>query len=326
MQAVILAGGLGTRLRPLTYNVPKPLLPILDRPMIEYIMSALPREVDKVVLAVSYMSDVLRDYFASQDIGREILVVNEEEPLGTGGAIKNVQEHIDGTTLVLNGDIISSLDVTALLDFHRSKGGIGTIALWRVDDPSRFGVVDIDAEDRIHRFLEKVPKEEAPSDQINAGVYVLEPEMLDLMEPGVKTSIERDVFPKVVDRGLFGFRFKGYWVDAGTPSSYLRAQELLLGVQGTVLRVPYLDDVEVIDPVYISELCSVGAGSTIGPNVFLGKGVDIGKDCKVTGSALFKGCKVDDGIVITDSILGADVIVEKERRVTREIIGDKEVI
>lgn len=326
MQAVVLAGGLGTRLRPLTNTVPKPLLPILDRPMIEYILSSLPEEVDTVILAVSYMSDVLRDYFSSRDLQQKVVVVNEVEPLGTGGAIKNVEKYIKGTTLVFNGDIISSIDTKRMIEHHRSKGGIGTIALWQVEDPSRFGVVDIDEDMRIHRFLEKVPKEEAPSNFINAGVYVLEADILDHMEPGVKTSIERQVFPKVIDRGLYGFTFDGFWVDAGTPSSYLMAQELILQDRGSKVLIEDTSDVELVEPVFVSSGCSLGKGSTIGPNTFLGKGVDVGAGCQIIGSILYDGCKVKDGIEVRDSILGKGVVVEGEKRVVREMIGDSEIL
>ncbi len=152
MKALILAGGLGTRLRPLTYSMPKPLIPLLGKPLVRYIIDALPAQVDTVILAVSYMKDALEDYFKSVDLGRKIILVNETEPLGTGGAIRNVSEHLDGTFFAFNGDIVSSLDLKALLRFHREKGGIATLSLWQVEDPSPFGVVKLNGEGRILDF------------------------------------------------------------------------------------------------------------------------------------------------------------------------------
>lgn len=326
MLAIILAGGLGTRLRPLTETRPKPLLPILDRPMIEYTMDSLPKEVDRAIVAVSYMADELKAYFGSRDKAtREITVVTEEKPLGTGGAIKNLEKHIDGTFMVFNGDVICSLDCKRMLDYHHKKRGIGTIALWRVDDVSRYGVVELDEHMRIHQFKEKVPKAKAPSDLINAGAYVLEPYILDYMDHGKATSIERDVFPGVIKRGLYGFHFEGYWVDAGTPASFLEAQGLVLKARGSTVKSA-LDrkKVKVVEPVHICEGCDVGDGSHLGPNVFLGKGVRIGKGCSLRECAVYEGCEVGAGASISCSILGVKAKVGASAKVDGKVIGDNE--
>lgn len=324
MQAVILAGGLGTRLRPLTETRPKPLIPILDRPMIEYTLSSLPKEVDRAIIAVSYMGDELKAYFEDRPKSHcEFIVVTEDKPLGTGGAIKNVERYIDDTFLAFNGDVICSLHVDKMLEFHRRKRGIGTIALWRVEDVSRYGVVELDEHMRIHQFKEKVPKEKAPSDLINAGAYVLEPDILAYMDAGKAISIERDVFPCVIKRGLYGFQFDGHWVDAGTPASFLEAQGLVLKDRGSPVRTNIdKKKVKVTQPVHICDDCTIGEGSQVGPNVFLGKGVHIGRDCVVQESAIFEGSEIGAGARVHGSILGLKVKVEPSARIEKKVLGD----
>jgi len=312
MKALILAGGMGTRLRPLTFSTPKPLLPLLDRPMVMHIVDSLPKEVDTVVLAVSYMKDQLESFFREHDCGRRVVLVNEDEPLGTGGAIRNVRQHLDDTFLCFNGDIISSLDLRDLLAFHRRHGGIGTLSLWQVPDPSAFGVVGLDGH-RIIDFQEKPAPGTAISDLINAGVYVFQPELLDHIPSGV-VSLERLVFPNILDRGLHGYRFQGYWVDCGTPESYLRAQSELLehgrsmdrarkqGAQ--MIGLNYLDRADLRGCVIGPHVCalvgsSVSEGSTVERSVLM-EGATVGKGCKIKDSLIGPGANVADG----ESVLG----------------------
>ena len=312
MKALILAGGMGTRLRPLTFSTPKPLLPLLDRPMVMHIVDSLPKEVDTVVLAVSYMKDQLESFFREHDCGRRVVLVNEDEPLGTGGAIRNVRQHLDDTFLCFNGDIISSLDLRDLLAFHRSHGGIGTLSLWQVPDPSAFGVVGLDGH-RIIDFQEKPAPGTAISDLINAGVYVFQPELLDHIPSGV-VSLERLVFPNILDRGLHGYRFQGYWVDCGTPESYLRAQSELLEhgrsmdrarKQGAkTIGLNYLDRADLRGCVIGPHVCalagsSVSEGSTVERSVLM-EGATVGKGCKIKDSLIGPGANVADG----ESVLG----------------------
>ncbi len=315
MKALILAGGMGTRLRPLTFSTPKPLLPLLGRPMVMHIIDSLPGEVDTVVLAVSYMKDQLEDFFRKNDCGRRVVLVNEDEPLGTGGAIRNVRQHLDDTFFCFNGDIISSLDLSDLLSFHKRHGGIGTLSLWQVPDPSAFGVVGLDR-DRIIDFQEKPVPGRAISDLINAGVYVFQPELLDHIPPGV-VSLERQVFPKILDKGMHGYRFQGYWVDCGTPESYLRAQSELLEhgrslnnafVQGSkVIGLNYLDRANLKGCVVGPHVCalpgsSVADGSVVERSVLM-EGATVGKDCTVKDCLIGPGAKVDDGKSVQGKVL-----------------------
>lgn len=223
MKALILAGGLGTRLRPLTYSTPKPLLPIGPAPMIEHQIKFLKKNgVGKAVLAIGYLREQIWRYFTSRGMeGIEYSV--EEKKLGTGGCVRNASDKLNDTFLVLNGDIlVSSLDVQKFIDFHKEKGGVATILLKRMEDPSRYGVVKMDG-DKVKNFLEK--PEGLRNELINAGWYIFEPEIFDYIPKG-PVSMEREVFPKLVEEGeLYGYSFEGYWKDIGVMEDYIRAQE-----------------------------------------------------------------------------------------------------
>ena len=203
MDVVVLAGGFGTRLRPWTDSTPKPLLPILDRSMIEHVVDVLPEAlVDRVLIAAGYGVEKMREHFEGTQLPYEVVIIEEYEPLGTGGAIANCKEHLSGGTFcVINGDLITSLNVEDMLEFHKKNGGIATISLWEVEDPSRFGVADYIVDTgKIMRFQEKPPREEAYSNLINAGTYILEPEIFKLMPIGAH-SIERDVYEGLAATG-----------------------------------------------------------------------------------------------------------------------------
>ncbi|MGB2581124.1 MAG: nucleotidyltransferase family protein, partial [Thermoplasmata archaeon] len=210
MKAVLLVGGMGTRLRPLTYRVPKPLVPVMGKPLMMHVIDSLPDEVDETIVPVGYKRDVMEDYLRRNPPRRKITIVEEKEPMGTGGAVKNVEEYIDGPFLVINGDSISSLDMNRFIEYHREKKAFATISLWEVEDPTPFGVVDLDANGQIHRFQEKPNKTEAFSRLINAGAYALEYETLDYIGSGF-VSMEREVFPRIVEKGMYGLRFDGHW-------------------------------------------------------------------------------------------------------------------
>ncbi len=325
MEAVILAGGLGTRLRPLTLTRPKPLLPMLDQPMIDHIVRWLPDEVDRVVLAVNYMADAIREHLADAELGVEVVVVEEDEPLGTGGAFKNaLPEVTDDTFIGLNGDVITSLDLAEMLAQHRRNRGIGTIALWEVDDPSRFGVVDLDHSGRILQFVEKPAPGTAPTNLINAGAYVLRSDILDLVEPGVRTSIEREVYPRVLDQGLYGFRFTGFWVDAGTPEAYLEAHRALLdrmedrGWEGAVMDATS----HIRGPSLLGPGTVVGADCQVGPYATVGEGCVIGSGAKVINSVLHDGARVGKDSSLLNCILGEGAQTDEDEVLEGAVLED----
>ncbi|MHB8584234.1 MAG: sugar phosphate nucleotidyltransferase [Thermoplasmatota archaeon] len=312
MQAVILAGGLGTRLRPLTWTRPKPLLPVANVPLIRRIIDRLPRNVDKVVIAVNYRPDQLAAYFRENDVGRKVVLVEEKEPLGTGGAIKNVEREIHGTFLVFNADIVDALNIDAMLRFHEEKGGVGTLALHHVQDPRDFGIMQMDG-DRIARFVEKPKRaEDAPSRLANAGTYVLESEVFDAMPSGA-SSVERDVFPRILSEGaqLYGYPFSGFWIDCGKPDTMLRANEAVLRAQGT----PRLYGARVEDfGSRVEEWACVGMDSRIG------EGADVSR------SVLLPNVTVGAKGIVLDSILGENVVIEDGAAVIGCVLGDGAVI
>ena len=319
MQAVVVAGGLGTRLRPLTLTRPKALVPLVNRPQIVHILERLPPAADRVLVAVNYMFDAVRTFLASLDAGREVVAVEEPTPLGTGGAVANVADRIDGRFLVYNGDIVDGMDSAALVRFHRERRGLATVALHEVEDASPFGAVAMEG-DRILRFVEKPAAADAPSKWVNAGQYVFEPDALDLIPRGREVSMEREVFPALVPRGLMGFRFTEYWADAGTLEGYLRATTMLLAARGK--RVAADADVrsaEVEAPVDVAS--GSRARGHLGPNVVLGSG------CRIRGAhlrecTLFSRVVVESGATIERSILGDDVRVGRGAVVQDSIVGD----
>lgn len=313
MQAVILSGGFGTRMRPLTYSTPKPLLPIMNKPLIQHIVDQLPDEVDEVVLAANYKIDMLRDYFDEVDIDKKVHVVDEPEPRGTGGAVRNVDEYLYDTFFVINADIISSIDLADYIDFYRKKEAVGAISAWEVDNPEEFGIFELDEDDRILRFQEKPKAWEAFSNTINAGHYILEPEVIDMIPPDKKVSMEREIFPKLINKGFYGYKFDGYWVDCGRPSSFLKANRILLEHHSDKRGAKHI----------------VGERSYVHGDA--GEYVSVGMDCTIQDSHLsnciiFDGVEIDEGCHIENSIIGYDVVIEEGVTVKDSVIPDDLVI
>ena len=260
VDAILLAGGYGTRLRPLTYTRPKPLVPLAGRPMLEWVLDRLPAEVDHVVLAVNWLAEALERHVRDHPRGIEVTVVREAEPLGTAGAVKNCEAHLrSDALLVLNGDIVSDMDLAALVRLHRVEEGAGVISLKEVPlaEVVQFGVVEpapgpgcaeVPEAVRIARFVEK-PKSpaEAPSRLINAGAYVLDRKVLDLIPPGRLVSMEKEVFPKLIPQGFWGLPFEGAWIDVGDPDRLRQASRHLdpdhvMGPDGRVATTALFED------------------------------------------------------------------------------------
>jgi mannose-1-phosphate guanylyltransferase len=282
--AVVLVGGEGTRLRPLTYTTPKPMLPIANRPFLEHQVEHLRSHgVDRIVLACGYKPDAIRAHF-----GDELEYVVEPEPLGTGGAIAFAAREagIDETFVACNGDVLTDLDLTALVAFHRDRGASMTIALHPVDDPSRYGVVATDADGAVTAFIEKPPPGSTSVRTINAGTYVAEPRVLDLVPPGRAVSIEYDVFPRLVGEGLHALSDEGAWRDIGTPESYLAANLDRMPPGGLV------DPTAVVDPKAVVE------GSVVGP------GCRIEAGAHVHGSVILAGALVPEGVTMDNLVVG----------------------
>ncbi|MBE0480396.1 MAG: NDP-sugar synthase, partial [Dehalococcoidia bacterium] len=234
MKAVILVGGEGLRLRPLTCNLPKPMVPVANKPFLEHTIDNLKKHgVDEVILAMGYLPDRIRQYFGDgSTLNIRLIYSVEDTPLGTGGAVKNAERFLDDTFIVLNGDIYSDLNLTDMVRLHLRRKAKATIALTPVEDPTAYGVVEIDSTSRVKAFIEKPSRESVTSHLINAGTYVLEPELLDMIPAGVHSMVERGLFPDLVKQGapFLGYPSDAYWIDIGTPQDYIRLhRDLLMG-------------------------------------------------------------------------------------------------
>ena len=303
MRAVVLVGGFGTRLRPLTNDLPKQMLPIVGIPMIERVVAALGGHgVTEAVLSLGYRPDAFLDAYPDGVCGGvQLHYAVEPEPLDTAGAVRFAARSadIDDTFIVVNGDVLTDLDVTALWDFHRSHGAEGTIALTPVDDPSRYGVVPIDDDGRVIEFVEKPAPGTAPTNWINAGTYVLEPAVLDRIAADRKVSIERETFPAVVaERGLFALHSDAYWIDAGTPETYLRAQLDL--IDGTRSNEPAVVASDSIDTSARIE------NSVLGADVVIGNGAVVRNSVLMDGVTVGPGVRIHDSIVASGAWIGPD--------------------
>jgi mannose-1-phosphate guanylyltransferase len=321
VKAILLVGGLGTRLRPLTYRIPKPLVPVVGRPLIMRVIDSIPKEVDEVIIPMSYKKSAMEEYLVNNRPKRRVTLVDEPEPLGTGGAVKNVEKHLDGDFLVINGDSVSSLDVSGFIRFHRQKKAFASISLWAVEDVTPFGVVDLDKDSRIRRFQEKPKKEEAFSNLINAGAYVLNHEVLDYIGKGF-VSMEREVFPKILDKGMFGFRFDGYWVDCGKRENLLEAHWAVMGKEAHVVDNMSVHDGAVLKRPYVVGQEAVVAGSTIGPKAYISERVVVGLRSHVEGSVVFEDARIGTNCRIIDSIIDAGVTVPDGVEVVSKILSN----
>ncbi|HYO50834.1 MAG TPA: NDP-sugar synthase [Chloroflexia bacterium] len=307
MKALILAGGEGTRLRPLTANTPKPLIPLVNRPFLDHVLNLLRTHgINDVVIAMAYLSaNFEQAYGDGSHLGMRLTYVHEDEPLGTGGAIKNAQATLDtdDAFLVFNGDILTDLDLSDMLRLHRDSGSVGTISLTHVDDPSAYGVVDMDDMGRIQRFTEKPKREEATSNWINAGTYILEPSTLDYIPKGTHYMVEHGLFPTLLGEGkpLYGYRTGAYWMDIGTPAKYMQAHADLLAGRLKSSLPP--EGEQLSSNVWAGEGTFVHTGARITGPVVLGKQCRIHENVSLVGPlALADGCEVHADAELTGVI------------------------
>jgi mannose-1-phosphate guanylyltransferase len=302
MQAIVLVGGEGTRLRPLTANVPKPALTLVDRPFLAYMIEWLARHgVTEVVLACGFLPDVLQAALSGEEerAGVRIRYVAEPEPLGTAGAIRfsadALGDELEDRFLALNGDVLTDLDLSALLNAHDERKAAATIGLHPVEDASAFGLVHSDDDGAVLEFLEKTG--ECKPGEVNAGMYVLQRSVLDLIAPGENVSIERDVFPRLVGEGLHGLLLDGYWVDIGTPERYRQASWDILEARVETGVEP------TSESVLINPGAQVDSTAQIGPRAVVGPGCRVGAGAQVLGSVVLDGCTIGESARVVDSIL-----------------------
>jgi mannose-1-phosphate guanylyltransferase len=327
MKAILLAGGQGTRLRPLTLGTPKPVVPIFNRPFLTYqldLVAAVP-EIDEVVLSLNYQPGRIEEVFGDGSrFGARIRYEVEPAPLGTGGAIKFAAGTTDETVVVFNGDVLTSIDLAAVLRLHRERKAKATIVLTPIDNPSAYGLVETDDDGNVRRFLEKPKPEDITTRNINAGVYVLEPDTFDRIPSGVPWSIERGYFPSLVERGetLVAYLYEGYWIDIGTPDKYRQVhQDIMSGrfaaapFQGSapnsaVIAPSARIDAEarVTGPCFIDAGAVIGAGATILPNSVIGRDCHIGAGTVVEGAILWPRCRVGADCTVRGALVGRDCV------------------
>jgi len=323
MKAVILVGGLGTRLRPLTCNTPKPMIPLVNQPFIEHTIESLRDQgIDEVILAVQYLADRFRETLGDGSrLGVKLHIVEEPEPRGTAGAVKNIEHMLEGTTFILNGDVMTDLDLKAMLAFHRERESKLTIALTPVEDPTAFGLVETDAGGRIRRFLEKPRPEDVTTDMINAGTYIVEPELFRYVPPNQHYMFERGLFPVVLQTRdpMFGYPSRAYWTDVGKPSAYLEVHhDILIGkVRYQFRGQPIADRVwagegteidssaQLVGPVVIGPGVHIARGArVIGPTV-IGARSTIGPDATIEGAVLWDENVVEEGALLRSCVIGS---------------------
>ena len=325
MQALVLVGGRGTRLLPLTETVPKPVLPLVDRPFLVFFLEWLAAHgVDEVVLACGFRPEVMKQVLGDGGDGLpKITWVVEDEPLGTAGAMRHALDHLEGEFLALNGDLLSDFDLGSLIRHHRESGARATLGLKEVDDPGPYGLVELGPEGTVAGFSEKPedPSLLPPGPWlVNAGTYVLTRQIIETLPAGENISIERDVFPRLVGEGMAGLRLDGYWMDIGTPERYLQATWDVL--EGSIeTTAPHPDDA-----VYRSGDSSLSPGSKVGPRVVLGDGCTIGEGAEVTRAVLFPGVSVGPGARVVDSILGTGEVIGEAEQVVGEVRGNAGVV
>jgi mannose-1-phosphate guanylyltransferase len=329
VQALVLAGGEGTRLRPLTYTTPKPVMPLAGRPFLSFMLHWLRSHgVDEVILSCGFMSDGVRRVLGDIYDGMRLRYVIEEEPLGTAGPVRLAYDEgvLAERLLVLNGDVLTDMDLGAELAQHERTGARATLALYPVDDTAGYGVVPTDAQGRVEAFLEKV-EGEPPTGRVNAGAYVIERDVVEGIPPGRAVSFERDIFPELVGKGLYGHAAEGYWLDIGTPDRYLEATwDLLAGRVASTL--PPRDETGSL----VYEGCLL-AGAHIGPQSVLGRHCSVGSDARVERSVLHDRVMVGADSAVVESVLAEGVRVGERARVEAgaiagagAAIGDEAVI
>ena len=326
MKAVVLVGGEGTRMRPLTETVPKPLLPLMDRRSLDHVLDHLARHgVHEVVLSSPYLEEVFHPFIQARHGDPSIVWITETHALGTGGAIVNALEAVGGEPFfALNGDILTDLDLTAMRAFHDSNDAAVTIALHHVDDARAFGLVATDAVGKVLEFREK-PEDPIPGD-VNAGTYLIDPAVLRGWTPGETVSIERDIFPAVIDAGhpVYGYVAAAYWLDLGTPEKYLQAHfDMFEGrVHDVTYPAPWIAEGAVVDlRAHLGRWVAVGRGATVGPDSqvddsVLHEGARIGAGARVSDSVLAANATVGDGAIVTSSVLGEGSVVPTGARLS----------
>jgi NDP-sugar pyrophosphorylase family protein len=342
MKAILLAGGKGTRLRPLTIHTPKPIVPIFNRAFLHYQIDLLKQvpEIDEVILSLNYQPRRIEEMFGDgADLGIKIRYVVEPVPLGTAGAVKYAGDNLTESVVVFNGDVMTQLDLAAVIQMHRDRKARATIVLTPVENPSEYGLVETDADGNIRRFLEKPKEDEITTNHVNAGIYVLEPDTFDRIPREVPWSIERSYFPSLIERGetFVAYLYNGYWIDIGSPEKYTQVHHDIM--DGRFHVPPFADsatrtviapDARIEDgatiegPVFIDEGVLVKAGARVGPHAVLGRQTQVDEQAIVERAILWPNCRVGSHAQVRDATLGRQCHVGRNVSLNGgAILGDK---
>lgn len=338
LKAIILAGGEGTRLYPLTYSIPKPMLPVLNRPFLEHTIVYLKKYgVDSIILALSYLPKVIQNYFGDgSNLGAQLIYAVESSPLGTAGAVKNAERYLNSTFAVLNGDIFTDLDIADMLAYHQHKRAKATIALTWVDNPCAFGVVETDSDGRVQHFIEKPSPDRVTTNWINAGIYILEPEVLERVPAGSHYMFEKGLFPLLLELGepVYGYLFSGYWLDMGTPEKYLCLNcDLLLSKAKSALIGDLSRDkvccdkdalihpsAKIAGPAIIDSRCQIGQRVHIKGPVIMGPDCYVGEDAHIEGAVLWRGANIGAGAVLKQCVIASNTKIKDKDQVINCVV------
>jgi NDP-sugar pyrophosphorylase family protein len=341
MKAILLAGGKGTRLRPLTIHTPKPIVPIFNRPFLHYQIDLLKQvpEIDEVILSLNYQPRRIEELFGDgSSAGIKIRYVVEPAPLGTAGAVKYAGDNLTESVVVFNGDVLTQIDLASVIALHRARKARATIVLTPVENPSAYGLVETDADGNIQRFLEKPKPEEITTNLINAGIYVLEPDTFDRIPSDVSWSIERSYFPSLVERGetFVAYVYNGYWIDIGTHEKYRQVHRDIM--DGRFAAAPFTqpgrawiaedarieEGASVAAPCFIDEGVLVKAGARIGPYTVLGRQTQVEEDARIDDAIIWPNCRVGREATIGTAIVGRQCHVGRSVSLNHgAVLGDK---
>ena len=348
MKAILLAGGKGTRLRPLTIHTPKPIVPIFNRPFLHYQLDLLKQvsEIDEVILSLNYQPRRIEEIYGDGgDSGLGIKYVVEPAPLGTAGAVRYAGDQLRESVVVFNGDVLTEVDLAAVIALHRDRRAKATIVLTPVDNPTAYGLVETDADSNIRRFLEKPKPEEITCNTINAGIYVLEPDTFDRIPKDTPWSIERSFFPSLIERGetFVAYVYRGYWIDIGTPEKYMQVHRDMMDGRFTAYRAaPFaakpsaawvspearIEDGAIVEgPCFIDEATIVRPGARIGPYSVVGRHCHIEEHAAIERAIVWANSRVSQEATVRNSILGRHCHVGRNAAVDNgTVLGDKSVL
>lgn len=346
MKAVLLAGGFGTRLRPLTLNTPKPIVPIFDRPFLHYQIDLLRRipEVDEIILSLNYQPERIERIMGDGSAaGVRLRYLVEPEPLGTAGAVKFAEPYLAGSVIVFNGDVLTDIDLAAVVRLHRERQARATIVLAPVDNPAAYGLVETDGAGNVRRFVEKPSPHEITCNTINAGIYVLEPETFDRIPGATHWSIERKYFPSLLERAetFVAYVHEGYWLDIGTPAKYIQAHRDIMdgrfnappfderpaGAVSVAADARVAVDAELKGPCFVAAGSAVESGARLASYSVIGPACRIGKDVVVDGAILWAGTQVGEAATVRDAIVGRDCTIGDHAIVNAgTVLGDDTIV